>query len=96
MAKLDLVLAVWPGLAVALLLGLALCATARPAGTGGWLLRLVLFALVVAGAGVCWFASPPGRPGIWLESAVWHGAAYLVGCAISSGLARLRPAPQPA
>lgn len=46
---------------------------------------MVIFALMVVAAALNWV---PGRPGLWLDTAVLFGAAYLTGC-IAGAFARV-------
>jgi hypothetical protein len=42
--------------------------------------------LIIVGAALAWFGYPPGIPGLWLDSALCHAAAYLGGCGLGCGL----------
>ncbi|AWN35723.1 hypothetical protein [Methylobacterium radiodurans] len=78
----------WPGLAVALLLGLGIGALA------GWPQdRAIPLGLAAAAAGLGGVTASglvAGPPGLWLESGALMLAAYAVGCALG-GLARPGP-----
>lgn len=92
----DLARQVWPALAIALVLGLAFGWWSRAARTALWPGRLALGLLVVALAALGLLAAldlVPGRAGLWLDSALLHLAAYLVGCVLGWAAAlRIRSA----
>lgn len=85
----DLILRLWPGLTIALALGCALCVTgrtARKAGGTSWVLAGVAMVLVGTGAALAWRGCLPGAPGLWLDAALCHAAAYGVGCVLGYGV----------
>ncbi|MBL8567661.1 MAG: hypothetical protein JNK84_01115 [Phreatobacter sp.] len=55
-------------------------------GPSGWAaLAITLFALMVVASALKWL---PGRPGLWLDTAILFSAAYLLGC-IAGAFARV-------
>jgi hypothetical protein len=89
----DLARQVWPALALALVIGLPFGWLSR-AGSGiVWRAQLAIAVLTlvlgVLGLSVA-LDLVPGRPGLWLDSALLHLAAYLVGCGLGWLAARLR------
>ncbi|WP_232631221.1 hypothetical protein [Methylobacterium sp. Leaf118] len=73
----------WPGLAVALALGLAVGGLIGLPRSRGSLGAAVALALALAAlAGIAVLAALPGRPGLWAEIAALVGAAYGAGCGL--------------
>ncbi len=51
-------------------------------GPSGWAaLAMTVFVLMAVAATLKWV---PGRPGLWLDTAVLFGAAYLLGCVVGA------------
>lgn len=96
----DLARGVWPALATALLIGLPFGWFSRAEAGPAWRGRLALAVLALALGALVLSATldlVPGRAGLWLDSALLHLAAYLVGCGLGWLAARFRkgrPAPQ--
>jgi hypothetical protein len=92
----DLARQIWPALAAAFVLGLLFGGLSRvEGGLAASRSRISLAVLLVALAALGLAAAldvVPGRPGLWLDSAVLHLALYLVGCGLGWLLSRLRAA----
>jgi hypothetical protein len=96
----DLARGVWPALAIAFLIGVPFGWLSRAEAGAAWRGRLALAALGFA-LGVlalsATFDLVPGRAGLWLDSALLHLAAYLLGCGLGWLAAQVRkdrPAPE--
>lgn len=75
----------WPGLAVAALLGYGFSVVfGRGNGLPSARLEVLGGALLALGAGALfsWLEIVPGRPGLWLDIAVLCGFAYALGSAL--------------
>ncbi len=72
-------------LAAALIGGLAVgwvTSDKEDEGPSGWAaLAITAFALMVVASALKWL---PGRPGLWLDTAVLFSAAYLLGCVVGA------------
>ena len=96
----DLARGVWPALAIALLIGVPCGWLSRAEAGVAWRGRLAIAVLALALAALILSATldlVPGRAGLWLDSALLHLAAYLVGCGLGWLAAQFRkgrPAPQ--
>jgi hypothetical protein len=90
----DLAHQIWPALAAAFVLGLAFGGLSRvEGGLAAPRSRIALGVLLIALAALGLSAAldlVPGRPGLWLDSAVLHLALYLAGCGLGWLLSRLR------
>jgi hypothetical protein len=96
----DLARGVWPALAAAFLIGVPFGWVSRVEAGAAWRGRLALAALAFALGALALSATldlVPGRAGFWLDSALLHLAAYVVGCGLGWLAAQVRkdrPAPQ--
>jgi hypothetical protein len=87
----------WPGLAAAAAFGVAIgwwSGAAGPMRPGGRLAAILAALCLIAAAAVAGLGLVPGRAGFWLDSAVLHALAYLVGAGLGSiarGLGRPGP-----
>lgn len=80
-----LVISLWPALAAALGLGLAVGALAGFPRERRTAVAAMLPTLVLAGlAGLAVLGTAPGRAGLWVETAALLLAAYLVGCLLGA------------
>ena len=89
----------WPGLALAGLLGLGFSVVfGRGYGLPSARLEVVVGAVLLLGVGLLlsWFQTVPGRPGLWLDIAVLLCLAYAIGTALGLAICfayrRFRPA----
>ena len=79
-----LVSSIWGWMLAALVLGLIIgwwtCSRERGSWFSGWVpIALILFAVGLVAALLAWF---PGRPGLWLETALLLFASYIAGCCL--------------
>ena len=82
-----ILLPLWPALAAAAALGVAfgwLGWRERSAGFGGRLGLILAIVAFGAGASLAVLGQVPGRPGLWLETALATALAYLAGCILGS------------
>jgi hypothetical protein len=90
----DLARQIWPALAAAFGLGLLFGGLSRVEGgltTSRSRISLGILVIALAALGISAALDlVPGRPGLWLDSAVLHLALYLVGCGLGWLLSRLR------
>lgn len=87
----SLVSNLWPGLAGALVLGLAAGGlTGFPRGRGPVAAAAVVGAATLALAALALLQRVPGRAGLWVETAALMLAAYLGGCFIGALARRAR------
>jgi hypothetical protein len=89
----DLARQVWPALALALVIGLPFGWLSRAGGGAVWHGRLALAVLAVALGALALSAAfdlVAGGAGLWLDSALLHLAAYLLGCGLGWLAAQLR------
>lgn len=86
-AAIFLLEAIWPGLVAALAAGLvvgALSVSRCPAPWIGWAAVVAAGVGLVAAAVLAILGEVGGRPGLWLELALWLLTAYVAGCCVGT------------